>query len=382
MKPVLPGSTIGIVGGGQLGRMFTLEARRMGYRVAVLEPAADAPAAQVADVVLQAPLDDLDAARRLATLSDVVTLEWENADLGTVRELERLVPVRPGSHVLRVAQHRLREKETARSLGLDTAEFHEVRSLADLRDGLQRLGTPTLLKTSQGGYDGKGQFRIRSEGEAEQAHRSLGGDGVEMILEALVPFRMEASVLCARSPSGEIATFPVVENIHRRGILDISLAPARLPEAMLRRARQVGEALVEGLDVVGLLAIELFVTQDDRVLVNEIAPRPHNSGHFTWEACPVSQFEQQLRAVCGLPLGSTELLRPAAMFNLLGEEIGTGEGLESTVQALATPGLALHLYGKREGRAGRKMGHLTVLAESVEAAYQRGSAAKRALLGE
>jgi 5-(carboxyamino)imidazole ribonucleotide synthase len=379
MTSILPGSTIGIIGGGQLGRMFALEARRMGYRVTVLEPDAEAPAVQVADRAILAPLDDRDAALRLAADSDVVTLEWENADVDTVAALEQIVPVRPGAHVLRAAQHRVVEKETARSLGLDTADFHAVRSFADLEEGIERLGLPALLKTASGGYDGKGQRRISSASEVRAAHHDLGGDAREMILEALVPFRMEASVICARSPSGEIATFPIAENIHRDGILDASRVPARLEPAILDRARAAGEAMAEGLDVVGLLAVELFITDDDRVLVNEIAPRPHNSGHYTWEACAVSQFEQQLRAVCGLPLGSTELLRPAAMVNLLGDAIGTGEKLPGTLDALRQPAVALHLYGKRAARSGRKMGHLTALGASSDDAFRAATEA-RALL--
>ncbi len=379
MSPILPGSTIGIIGGGQLGRMFTLEARRMGYRVVVLEPDAEAPAVQVADRAILAPLDDRDAARELADVSDVITLEWENADLSTVAALEEMRPVRPGADVLRVAQHRVLEKQTARALGLGTADFHPVSSLGELEAGLRLLGTPALLKTARGGYDGKGQRRITDAGQASAAFGELGGEGRELILEALVDFRIEASVICARSPSGEIATFPVAENIHRRGILDATLAPARLAEPVLRNARAAGEALIEGLGVIGLLAVELFVTFDDRVLVNEIAPRPHNSGHYTWEACSTSQFEQQLRAVCGLPLGSTELLRPAAMVNLMGEEIGTGERREGTVRALGLPGVSLHLYGKREGRTGRKMGHLTALGATAEEALATASEAKARL---
>jgi len=380
MKPILPGATIGIIGGGQLGRMFTLEARRMGYRVLVLEPDPQAPAVQVADQAILAPLDDRDAARQLARSCDVITLEWENADVDTVAEIEELLPVRPGAHVLRVAQHRVLEKQAARRLGLGTADFHAVQSLDELRDGLQRLGCPALLKTARGGYDGKGQIRIESPEDAPAALEALGGAGTELILEALVRFRLEASVICARTPSGEMASFPIAENIHRRGILDASLAPARLPARVLEHAKQVGEAMAEGLDVVGLLAVELFITDDDQVLVNEIAPRPHNSGHYTWEACAVSQFEQQLRAVCGLPLGSTELLRPAAMLNLLGEEIGTGEHLPGITNAMRDRRLSLHLYGKREAREGRKMGHLTVLDRTAEEAFRSASEAKQLLI--
>lgn len=374
--PLPPGSVIGVVGGGQLGRMLALEARRMGYRTLVLDPAADAPAAQVADAAIQAPLDDLDAARELARRSAVVTLEWENADVGTLRELAETTPVRPGAHVLEVAQHRVREKETARRLGLGTADFRAVASLPALRQALAELGTPAVLKTARWGYDGKGQYVIRDPAEAGAAFAELAGDEPDLILEQWVPFAMEASVICARSPRGEMATFPIAENLHRNGILDVTVAPARLPAEVLAEARRVGEALTEGLDVVGLLAVELFVTAEGRLLVNEMAPRPHNSGHYTWEGCAVSQFEQQLRAVCGLPLGRPELLRPAAMANLLGEDLGDRARLPAE-EALALPMVALHLYGKGESRPGRKMGHLTALADTPDEALARVTAAKQ-----
>jgi 5-(carboxyamino)imidazole ribonucleotide synthase len=377
--PILPGSTIGVVGGGQLGRMLALEARRMGYRVLILDPGVDSPAVQVADDHLTAPLDDRDAIRELARRSDVVTLEWENADVAALRELEGIVPVRPGPHLLEVAQHRVREKDAARRLGLSTAEYRPVTTISELEKALTELGTPAVLKTARGGYDGKGQVVIRSPDEAKHAFDTLHTSGSELILEEWVRFRMEASVVCARTPTGETATFPVAENIHRRGILDITLAPARLPEPLLREAQEIAETLAEGLNVVGLFAVELFIGEDDRIRVNEIAPRPHNSGHYTWEACAVSQFEQQLRAACGLPLGSTELLRPAAMINLLGEEIGTGESLPEMARALSLPTVALHLYGKREGRTGRKMGHLTALGSDPAEALERARAAKQAL---
>jgi 5-(carboxyamino)imidazole ribonucleotide synthase len=377
--PVLPGSTIGIVGGGQLGRMLALEARRMGYGVVVLDPAADTPAAQVADFAIQAPLDDVEAARELARRSDVVTLEWENADVGAVRALTELVAVRPGARVLEVAQHRVREKDAARGLGLPTADYRAVATLSELREALREIGTPALLKTARGGYDGRGQCLLRAPGEAEQGFSALSQGAAELILEALVDFRMEASVLCARSPAGDLACFPIAENRHRNGILDLTVAPARLPDRVLREARHIGEAMAEGLDVVGLLAVELFIDHDDRVLVNEIAPRPHNSGHYTWEACDVSQFEQQIRAVCGLPLARPELLRPAAMANLLGEHVGAPEQLAAVVEALAVPGVSLHLYGKRQSRPGRKMGHLTALAADPEAALERALHARTLL---
>ena len=380
-QPILPGSTIGFVGGGQLGRMLALEARRMGYHTVVLDPAQDAPAAQVTDDQIRAPLDDLDGLRRLADRCDVVTLEWENADADGLRALGDAAPIRPGPHVLEVAQHRLREKDTARRLGLPTADYRSVRSEADLTHALDELGTPAVLKTCRGGYDAKGQRVLRHREEAAAAWAALGGEGAELILEGWVPFRMEASVICARGPRGALTSFPIGENVHRNGILDFTLAPARISPALAHEARQIGEALAEGLDLVGLLAVELFIDGDDRLYVNEIAPRPHNSGHYTWEACAPSQFELQLRAVCDLPLPEPKLLSPACMANLLGSHIGTGEKLPGSERALAVPGLALHLYGKRSARPGRKMGHVTVLAESVEVAF--GEAARaRDLLAE
>ncbi|CAA9329923.1 MAG: N5-carboxyaminoimidazole ribonucleotide synthase [uncultured Gemmatimonadetes bacterium] len=382
MSVVLPGATIGIVGGGQLGRMFALEARRMGYRVAVWDPGADSPAAQVADEAVIAPFHDPEAARELARRSDLVTLEWENADVATLRELEALVPVRPGPAVLEVAQHRLREKDAARRLGVPTADYRAVHSLDDLRAAVAEIGAPAVLKTARGGYDGKGQAVIRDPADAEAALRSVAPEGTELILEAFVRFRMEISVVCARSTTGEVSCFPVGENEHRGGILHSTVVPARVSPAVAAEARRIARALVEGLDVVGLLAVEMFVGDDGVVRMNEIAPRPHNSGHYTWEACPVSQFEQQLRAVCGLPLGSADLLRPAAMVNLMGDDAGTGLGRMGTVEMMAVPTAALHLYGKAESRPGRKMGHVTALGDDADQALQRAQRAWHALAAD
>jgi 5-(carboxyamino)imidazole ribonucleotide synthase len=382
VTPILPGSTIGIVGGGQLGRMFALEARRMGYRVVVWDPAADSPAAALADEAIIAPFHDAAAALELARRSDVVTLEWENADVETLRALEARVPVRPGPAVLEVAQHRIREKDTARRLGVPTAEYRGVGSLAELHAAIGEIGVPAVLKTARGGYDGKGQAVIRDPAEAEHAFRSVAPEGTELILEAFVRFRMEISVVCARGPSGEIACFPVGENEHRGGILHTTVAPARISPELAEEARRIACALAEGLEVVGLLAVEMFVGDDDVIRMNEIAPRPHNSGHYTWEACPVSQFEQQLRAVCGLPLGSAALLRPAAMINLMGDDAGTGLGRAGTAEMMAVPTAALHLYGKAESRPGRKMGHVTALGDTADEALERAGRAWRALVNE
>jgi len=367
---LFPGSAIGVIGGGQLGRMLALEARRMGYRCVVLDPDPAGPAAQVADDVVAAPLGDADAMLELASRVDVVTLEWENADLAAVRAIERMVPVRPGSGVLEVAQHRLREKRAAREAGLRTAEYASVGSREELGAAVERIGAPAVLKTCSGGYDGRGQARIGSVDSAEldAAWESLGGGRVELILEGWVAFEREISVVTARGLDGATVPFPVAENVHRAGILDHTIVPARVSDAVADRARQVATRLAEHLDVVGLLAVEMFVTPIGDVLVNEIAPRPHNSGHYTWEACAISQFEQHIRAVCGLPLDPARLLSPAAMANLLGEHAGTGIGRSGIARALAEPDVALHLYGKAEARPGRKMGHITALAGSADEA--------------
>jgi 5-(carboxyamino)imidazole ribonucleotide synthase len=360
-----------MVGGGQLGRMFALEARRMGYRVVVLDPGEDTPAAQFCDRHLRAPFEDLDACLELARLSDVVTLEWENADVATLREMERIVPVRPGPGVLEVAQHRVKEKDAARRLGVLTADYRAVGTREELDEALREIGAPAILKTARMGYDGKGQAVIRGAGDVDDAWTAVSAMGSEFILEAMVSFRMEVSVICARSATGETACFPVAENEHRGGILHLTRCPARVPDEIAAEAMRVATALAEGLGVVGLLAVEMFVDADGRILVNEIAPRPHNSGHHTIEACGVSQFEQQLRAACGLPLGSPALLRPAAMVNLMGEDAGTGLGRPGVADALRVPETSLHLYGKGQARPGRKMGHLTSLADDVDEAAGR-----------
>jgi 5-(carboxyamino)imidazole ribonucleotide synthase len=380
--PILPGATIGMVGGGQLGRMFALEARRMGYRLVVLDPGDATPAAQFCDQHVRAPFEDVDACLELARMSDVVTLEWENADVATLRAMAAHVQIHPSPDVLEVAQHRVREKDAARRLGVLTAEYRAVRTREELDQALREIGAPAILKTARMGYDGKGQAVIRDAADAGEAWDALSRQGDDFILEAKVPFRMEVSVICARSASGETACFPVAENEHRRGILHLTVAPARVPDEVAEEARRVATALAEGLGVVGLLAVEMFVDGDGRILMNEIAPRPHNSGHHTWEACAVSQFEQQLRAVCGLPLGDPALLRPAAMVNLMGEDAGTGLGRTGVAQALAVPGTALHLYGKKEARPGRKMGHLTVLADTADQAARRALEAWKRIAAE
>ncbi|HSU82436.1 MAG TPA: 5-(carboxyamino)imidazole ribonucleotide synthase [Thermoanaerobaculia bacterium] len=374
-RVIPPGSTIGVLGSGQLGRMFAIAARRMGYRVHTLSPDYDTPTGQVADREVQAAYDDLDAVRDFARGVDVVTFEFENVSAAATEAAAEHAPVRPAGSVLHATQHRLREKGFLAGAGFPVTPFAAVRSLGDLRAALAALGTPAVLKTAGWGYDGKGQVRIAAPGEAEAAWSALGGE--EAILEAFVDFDREVSVVAARGLDGSFAHFGVIENRHHRHILDISTAPAAVPPGVEREAVAVARGILEGLGVVGVLAVEMFLTRDGRLLVNELAPRPHNSGHLTFDACVTSQFEQQLRAICGLPLGSPELLRPAAMANLLGDLWAGGE--PDWEAACRLPDVKLHLYGKAAARPGRKMGHLTALAGTVEEARERVVAARAAL---
>jgi 5-(carboxyamino)imidazole ribonucleotide synthase len=375
-----PGSTIGVLGSGQLGRMFAIAARRMGYRVHTLSPDYDTPTGQIADREVQAAYDDLDAVRDFARGVDVVTFEFENVSAAATEAAAGHAPVRPAGSVLHTTQHRLREKGFLAGAGFPVTPFAAVRSLDELRAALAALGTPAVLKTAGWGYDGKGQVRIAAPGEAAAAWSSLGGaslGGQEAILEAFVDFDREVSVVAARGLDGSFAHFGVIENRHHRHILDVSTAPAAVPAEVEQEAVAIARGILEGLEVVGVLCVEMFLTRDGRLLVNELAPRPHNSGHLTFDACVTSQFEQQLRAICGLPLGSPELLRPAAMANLLGDLWSEGEpGWEA---ACRFPDVKLHLYGKAEARPGRKMGHLTALGGTVEEARERVMAARAAL---
>lgn len=375
-----PGGWIGILGGGQLGRMMALAAKPMGYRCAVLDPTPDCPAAQVCDRHLVAAYDDVEAVRELAQLSDVVTYEFENIAKNSVIQASRFTPVFPNVGLLEVSQHRLREKRTCERLGLPTAHFRPVRTLEDLQEGLRAVGTPAVLKTAEGGYDGKGQYVVRDASEAVTAVRVLGGPDRELILEEWIPFDCEVSVVVARTQAGETHPFPIGENVHRNGILHTTTVPAGLSPQLAARAVEAAATLAEALDLVGVMAVEFFV-RGEQVLVNEIAPRPHNSGHYTIEACQTSQFEQHIRAVCGLPLGDPRLLSPAAMVNLLGEEWDTPTGEPNIEAALSVPGSHLHLYGKGEARPGRKMGHITVLAETSTMATDRALEAWNAFSG-
>ncbi len=373
--PHLPGSTVGIVGGGQLGRMFAIAARRMGYRVHAYDPAQDSPAGQVADSECNAAFDDLDAARRFAAGVDVLTFEFENIPAETLAAIEAVRPVHPSPRVLDTCRHRLREKDFLARNGFAVAPYRAVRSAQELATALRDLGAPAILKTADFGYDGKGQVRVERADDCERAFASMGrGLGV---LEAYVPFAKEISVVCARTRTGQTSALPVAENVHARHILDLTIAPASIPPEVERAAVALALEIAHALELVGVLAVEMFLMGDGRLLVNELAPRPHNSGHFSFDACVTSQFEQQLRAVCGLPLGSAQLVAPVAMANLLGEEWAGGE--PDWAAALAHPNVKLHLYGKQQPRPGRKMGHLTAIAESTEQARAIVLAARAAL---
>jgi len=348
-----PGSRIGILGGGQLGRMTALAAARLGYRCHVLAPEADSPAGEVAAAWTRADYLDDAALRGFARSVDVVTLEFENVPVAALERLAALVPVRPSPTVLATCQDRLLEKGFLTTAGIATASWAPVHGPADLATAIARTGLPAVLKTARLGYDGKGQALVRDSAAARQAWLELGS--VPAILEGFVEFAMEMSVVIARGLDGRCAAYVPVENRHEHHILRTTIAPAPLPEAAAAEAVEIARRIALALDLVGVLGVEMFWTVDRRILVNELAPRPHNSGHWTIDACWTSQFEQQVRAVCGLPLGEPGRFCDAVMTNLLGDEV------EAWPALLAEPGARLHLYGKREARPGRKMGHVTRL---------------------
>lgn len=363
-KQIKPGSTIGILGGGQLGRMIALAGRAMGYRFVTMDPTEDAPCGQTADRQIVAGYDDVEAAMQLAAQSDVISYEFENVDAQVAEVLESHAYVPQGSRLLRITQNRIREKTAIREMGIPVAPFHVIASLDDLREAVRELGLPAVMKTATGGYDGKGQWVLKSEAELAEAYETLSKAGTELIVEQFVPFQLELSVIAARNPAGELAVFPTAENVHRENILHLTIVPARVPAEVRARAEEIARTIVERLDVVGLIAVEMFLTESGELYVNELAPRPHNSGHYTMDACVTSQFEQHVRAVCNLPLGSTELLSPIVMVNILGEHL---QPVLDRIDRLPRSA-KLHLYGKAESKAKRKMGHLNVLAPTVEEA--------------
>lgn len=373
---IVPNSTIGVFGSGQLGRMFAIEARKMGYRVHTFSPDSDTPTGQVADIETSADYLDLGAVERFARSVEVVTFEFENVPSATVETAAQFVPVRPRGDVLHTTQNRLREKTFLASNGFPLAPFRHIKSLEDLENAVADLGTPSVLKTAGFGYDGKGQKKIQDAADVSSAFSGLGG--ADAVLEGFIEFEKEVSVVCARGQNGEFAHYGVIENEHANHILDVSFAPAVCSEKIFHDAVEIARSVTEAFDYVGTLCVEFFLTKDERLLINEIAPRPHNSGHLTFGPCHTSQFEQQLRAVCGLTLGSTEFYRPAAMANLLGEVWEGGE--PDWESAMFDPRLKLHLYGKAEPRPGRKMGHITAIAETASDAAALVRESRRRLM--
>lgn len=351
---VSPGSTIGIIGGGQLGRMSALAAARLGYRCHILTPEQDSPAGQVASAVTCAEYEDQQALRAFAAQVDVITFEFENISADGLSLLEHLKPVRPSPAVLRISQYRLAEKTFLNQTGIATAPWRAVSTPGELEAAIAAIGLPAVLKTTRFGYDGKGQALLRTLGDASRAFVELGA--APLILEGFVDFAQEISVIVARGADGAMAAFDTVENRHRDHILDLTLAPAPIPDAIAAEAQRIARRIAEGLGLIGLLAVEMFIDAHGKVLVNELAPRPHNSGHWTIDACPASQFELHVRAVAGLPLHAASRHSDAVMKNLVGPEETAMWG-----DILAMPGLIPHLYGKAEARPGRKMGHVTRL---------------------
>ncbi|MDQ7726220.1 5-(carboxyamino)imidazole ribonucleotide synthase [Bacillus mojavensis] len=353
---IYPGAVIGIIGGGQLGKMMAVSAKQMGYKVAVVDPVKDSPCGQVADIEITASYNDREAIRKLAEISDIITYEFENIDYDALHWLKGHAYLPQGSELLLITQNRETEKKAIQSAGCEVAPYRIVKTKVELKEAVQSLGLPAVLKTCRGGYDGKGQFVIKETSQIEEASALL--EHGTCILESWVSFKMELSVIVVRSVNGEISTFPAAENIHHNNILFQSIVPARVEERIQAKAAELAVKLADELNLVGPLAVEMFLTEGDELLVNELAPRPHNSGHYTLDLCETSQFEQHIRAVCGLPLGKTELLKPGMMVNLLGDEVKIPEEEPELLKEAK-----LYVYGKHEIKKGRKMGHITFMKQ-------------------
>jgi 5-(carboxyamino)imidazole ribonucleotide synthase len=353
---IYPGAVIGMIGGGQLGKMMAVSAKQMGYKVAVVDPVKDSPCGQVADIEITASYNDREAIRKLAEISDIITYEFENIDYDALHWLKDHAYLPQGSELLLITQNRETEKKAIQSAGCEVAPYRIVKTMDELKEAVQSLGLPAVLKTCRGGYDGKGQFVIKEASQIEEASALL--EHGTCILESWVSFKMELSVIVVRSVNGEILTFPAAENIHHNNILFQSIVPARVEERIQAKAAELAVKLADELNLVGPLAVEMFLTEGDELLVNELAPRPHNSGHYTLDLCETSQFEQHIRAVCGLPLGKTELLKPGMMVNLLGDEVKIPEEEPELLKEAK-----LYVYGKHEIKKGRKMGHITFMKQ-------------------
>ncbi len=378
LPSIAPPATIGILGGGQLGRMLALAARSMGYRIAVMDPDPDCPTAALADRQVVAGYDDVGGALRLAASSDVVTYELEHVAVAVVDALDGVVPVRPGRLPLLVTQDRIAERRFVEEAGAMVAPWREIQTTDDLRQAAKELGLPLRVKATTGGYDGRGQIRVNAAADLDGALERLGRPpGDALLAEAEMAFDVEVSIIVARGVDGRSAAFPLTRNTHDAGILAESVAPAPVPAEVADRAADLGERLAVAMGMAGTLTAELFLMPDGQLVVNELAPRVHNSGHWTIEGAATSQFEQHIRAICGLPLGSTAALAPTAMVNLLGTGRPRAARLEAGEfgDALADPAIHLHLYDKRRVFERRKMGHVTAVGSSVERALERARAA-------
>jgi 5-(carboxyamino)imidazole ribonucleotide synthase len=375
-RVIAPGAVLGVLGGGQLGRMFAIAARRMGYRIHTFSPGDDTPTGQIADVEVNASYEDLDALRAFARQVDVVTFEFENVPIEAIDAIEEHAPVRPSGVALHTAQQRAREKTFLADRGIPTAPFMPAATLDELWSAVEQVGMPAVIKTAAFGYDGKGQHKVTTQADVEHVWTAIGHQ--EAVVEKFVNLQAEISVVAARGLDGDVKAYVPFENRHRHHILDLTTAPAAIPPDVATRAADITRAILEAFQYVGVLCVEYFVSTDGELLVNEIAPRPHNSGHLTFDACVTSQFEQQLRAICGLPLGSPDLVRPAAMANILGDLWVDGE--PNWAAAMRLPDVKLHLYGKDGPRPGRKMGHLTALGATAQEAQECVIAARDALL--
>lgn len=367
---------MGVLGGGQLGAMFAAAALRLGYRVAVWDPDADAPGHRFASLSFAAPFSDTATAREFRRSVNAVTLEWENVPAALCEQLAESHPVRPSGAVLRVIQDRIEQKQFLQSQGFPVPLFRMVQDPAQLADAVKELGGAVICKTATSGYDGKGQWTIRQPADIASVEKALGAmapRGARWIVESMVDFERELSVLVVRGQDGDQRSYPVVDNRHEGGILRMSIVPAGISAVVSTQAADLAMQAVRALNGVGVFCVELFHTRDGTLLINEIAPRPHNSGHYTLDACSVSQFEQQVRALCGLPLGEVRLLSPAAMVNVIGHDVDTVTSSRGCRELLATPGAVLHLYGKRAARPGRKMGHVTFLADGAGQAIERAN---------
>jgi len=358
-RTILPGQTIGIIGGGQLGRMMALAAKEAGFKIAVLDPGMDSPTGQVADIQIVAPFNDSEALEELAEVSDVITYEFENIDVDGLRHLTKIAYVPQGAELIGVTQNRIFEKQAIREAGVPVAHYIEASTFDELKERIKNLDYPFVVKTARGGYDGKGQQIV---GNAEQLPEAeaLFQNG-DCVAEAFIDFTMEISVVIQRNTLGETAILPIGENIHKDHILHQTIVPARVSEETLTKAKKAAEAIAEHLQMVGTLAVEMFVLPDGEILVNELAPRPHNSGHYSIEATNISQFHQHIRAICGWPLREPKLWSSAVMVNVLGEHVAP-----LTTKIAHYPDWSIHLYGKDEAKYKRKMGHVTILTEDID----------------